>query len=455
MSRPRNAGSFFWGFILISVGMIFLLKNLGYEIPVWTGVARYWPVLLILWGFIKLFDYARWKRAGQPGPLFGAGEVVLLVVVILSGTALTAAHDMGPDFNSLIEIAGIDIFEIAGSDYQFSEHYTQDVPSGSSIEIINRYGPVIVTPADTDRIEVDVAKTIRAANEKEAGELANAFMYSIVEEGSRYRVISNYNRDQNRVRGRRFQTSLTVKVPKRSNLTVNNRNGSVELSDIAGDQKVDNGFGLTTLKRIAGSVEIKSRNDTVAIEDITGPTTISNEFGNVEARRVAGKLEVNHRNGSVEVEAIKGDTRITNQFGSIQATDVQGSFTVEAKMTSVEALRVENNVTVETQFQYVKLEDVKGAVWVENSHGNVEVRYVQPPRNNIRINSKFNDIRLILPASSAFSIDATTRFASISTDFEDLSHRDEHNRSSLTGRVGAGGPEIRIENQNGSIQVVK
>jgi len=49
MSRPRSAGSIFWGFLLISVGMVFLLKNLGYEIPVWTGVARYWPVLLILW----------------------------------------------------------------------------------------------------------------------------------------------------------------------------------------------------------------------------------------------------------------------------------------------------------------------------------------------------------------------------------------------------------------------
>src|SRR5688572_25770206 len=116
MSRPRHAGSIFWGLILIGVGMIFLLKNLGYEIPIWAGIARYWPILLIVWGSIKMVDYARWKKAGQPGPLFGAGEVVLLIIVILSGTALTAANDMGPDFNSLIEIAGIDFLEISGTD---------------------------------------------------------------------------------------------------------------------------------------------------------------------------------------------------------------------------------------------------------------------------------------------------------------------------------------------------
>jgi len=309
--------------------------------------------------------------------------------------------------------------------------------------------------ADTDRIIVDVTKTIKAANEKQAGELQDVLKYSIVQEGSRYRVISNYNRDQNRVRGRRFQTSLAVKVPKKSSLSINNRNGSVEVSDLVGDQNIDNGFGLTALRRISGTIQIKSRNDTVIVEDITGNATIDNQFGNVEARRVAGRLDVDHRNGEVDVEGIKGDAKVNSEFGSINATDIQGALTVEARMTSVEALRVENNVTVETQFNYVKLEDVKGAVWVENSHGNVEVRYLQPPRNNVRLSTKFAEVRLVLPASSSFSVDAETRHANISTDFDDLSIREERDRESLNGRVGSGGPEVRIENQNGNIEIIK
>src|SRR6185436_16197473 len=116
-NRPRSAGSFFWGLILIAAGSIFLLKNLGYDVPVWTGIARYWPVLLIVWGLIKMIDCARWKRAGEPGPLFGAGEVVLLVVVIMSGTALTAAANMSPDIGSFFEIANIDLFDITGNSY--------------------------------------------------------------------------------------------------------------------------------------------------------------------------------------------------------------------------------------------------------------------------------------------------------------------------------------------------
>jgi DUF4097 and DUF4098 domain-containing protein YvlB len=404
---------------------------------------------------IKLVDYTRWKKAGQPGPLFGAGEVVLLIIVILSGTALTAASNIGPDFNSIFEVAGLNILEITGKDYQFTEHYEKDVPPGSSIEIINRFGSVNVTPADTDRIVVDVSKSITAADQESADELARTFNYSIVEEAGRYRVISNYNRDENRNHGRRFKTSLTIRVPKRSAVSVNNRYGEVEVSDLAGDQQVENGFGATLLSRINGAVDIKSRNDRVAVEDITGAAKISSQFGNVEARRVSGNLDLEHRNGDVNVEEIKGDARISNQFGSITATTIGGSLTVNARMTGVEATHVGGNATVETQFHYVKLEDVKGVIFVENRNGNVEVRFVQPPRNNVRVGNKFGDVTLILPDNSAFSLDARTRYAHVSTDFETLSRRDEPDRNSLSGQVGSGGPEIRIDNQNGNINISK
>src|SRR4030095_3398249 len=150
MSRPRSAGTVFWGLILVTVGMVLLLKNIGYDIPIWSGVARYWPVLLIVWGLVKLADYTRWRRAGQPGALFGAGWVVLLIIVILSGTALTAAANMSPDFGALFEIANIDLWDITGNSYPFSQHLEKEIPAGSEIEIINRYGNIEVTAAETN-----------------------------------------------------------------------------------------------------------------------------------------------------------------------------------------------------------------------------------------------------------------------------------------------------------------
>ena len=455
MSRPRSAGSFFWGLILIAAGSIFLLKNLGYDVPVWTGIARYWPVLLIVWGCVKLIDYARLRRSGETGPLFGAGEVVLLIVVIMSGTALTAAANMSPDIGSFFEIANIDLFDITGNSYHFTEKHEQETSGASSIEIVNRYGNVEVIPSDADRIVVDVDKTVIAMNQDEAAKIQNDLQYSISQDGSRYRVVSNYNRDQNRVRGRRFKTSLVVKVPKRSSITVDNRNGTVEITGLTGDQSVNNSFGKVTVLRIEGAVAITSKNDTVTVEEIQGPTTIFNEFGNVEARRLGGTLDVRHRNGNVEVESVKGNTKVSSSFGSIDVKDIGGTLDVNARNTSVQVARVENDVVVENQFQSIQLEGLKGGLRINNRNGNVDAKYDQPPRRNIQIDSQFADVTLTLPPSSTFTIDARTRFSPVSSDFSELTVREDRERHTISGQVGTGGPEIRIDNRNGSINIEK
>ena len=47
MSRRRGLGTIYWAFVWISLGTVLLLRNLGYSIPIWEGLARYWPVLII------------------------------------------------------------------------------------------------------------------------------------------------------------------------------------------------------------------------------------------------------------------------------------------------------------------------------------------------------------------------------------------------------------------------
>ena len=40
----------FWGVVLIIIGILFIIRNLGWVDFSWWGVFRLWPVLLILWG---------------------------------------------------------------------------------------------------------------------------------------------------------------------------------------------------------------------------------------------------------------------------------------------------------------------------------------------------------------------------------------------------------------------
>src|SRR5207244_689027 len=99
-----------------------------------------------------------------------------------------------------------------GNNYTYDQHREQqNVTPGSEIEIVNYFGNVDVRPADSDRIVVDVKKTIRASNKEEADRLDQDFMFTIENNGSKYRILSN--RDESGFHGtprQRFKSSLTI-----------------------------------------------------------------------------------------------------------------------------------------------------------------------------------------------------------------------------------------------------
>jgi len=52
-----------WGLIFISIGLLFLLKNLGY---LTGGIGKWWPIILVIVGIRLFFCSASPKREGHP-----------------------------------------------------------------------------------------------------------------------------------------------------------------------------------------------------------------------------------------------------------------------------------------------------------------------------------------------------------------------------------------------------
>lgn len=51
--------SLFWGLIILVLGMLFLLKNFGFEINVWYLLGKYWPLILIFIGLKNIYLFIR------------------------------------------------------------------------------------------------------------------------------------------------------------------------------------------------------------------------------------------------------------------------------------------------------------------------------------------------------------------------------------------------------------
>src|SRR5580693_2505002 len=88
--------SLFPGLALICVGVLLLLHNYGgYSIG--QFLHRWWPLLLIFWGAIKLYERTVASRSGDPGSSRVTAGEVLLVLGLLSLLGIVVAVDYGKE----------------------------------------------------------------------------------------------------------------------------------------------------------------------------------------------------------------------------------------------------------------------------------------------------------------------------------------------------------------------
>src|SRR5258708_38104285 len=94
---PRRRRSFAGPFVLIVLGVVFLMctmrvLSLGRMAHIF---ANYWPLLLILWGVIKLVEHQQARRGGARASGIGAERILLelkIVVIRLVDTLVVHFH---------------------------------------------------------------------------------------------------------------------------------------------------------------------------------------------------------------------------------------------------------------------------------------------------------------------------------------------------------------------------
>src|SRR6267143_3742959 len=114
---PPRRRSFAGPVVLIVLGIFFLLYTMGvlHFYSIWVLYGRYWPVLIILWGVVKLIEHQQARRDGVRSSGIGAGGVFLVIFLIVTGSIATktadvnwrAIHDeIGWDDSDLSEMFG-------------------------------------------------------------------------------------------------------------------------------------------------------------------------------------------------------------------------------------------------------------------------------------------------------------------------------------------------------------
>jgi len=66
--------SLIWGFILIVIGVVFLLEQ--FDIDAWDTLWRLWPLILVVWGAMKIYFGLRDKAEKSAPPARDSGHEI-------------------------------------------------------------------------------------------------------------------------------------------------------------------------------------------------------------------------------------------------------------------------------------------------------------------------------------------------------------------------------------------
>jgi DUF4097 and DUF4098 domain-containing protein YvlB len=437
--------------VLILLGVFFLLGNM-HVIP-WSRLglyfARFWPVLLILGGLIKLIEHFVAEHQGRRAARIGAGSVFLVILLIVAGLIASGARRVR--WNELDDDWHLQggIFDgIIGQQYSFRQQLQQDFPAGTVLRVTSDRGNVTVHSWNENRIQVLVNKRLRAESQEDADNADNATRAQLTITGTDCLLNANTHGAGERP----VESDLDITIPANAVLDVATRRGDVDVKDRSGNVTVSNSGGGVTLENIKGDAILRIRRGDIRIARVTGDVNVDGEANSINVSNVASVRMNGGATNGLSLSKIEKSVEYQSSRTSLKFVRLDGDLTLQG--SDLNGNDMTGPLHLATRSKDIHLNGVTGPVDVENTNGEIEVHVNKLPLNGVQIRNRKGDIRLVLPARSGFQIEARTRHGDISTDYN-LNQHNQHGEGSLNGTVGGGGPKIEIDNDFGDIGVKK
>lgn len=206
-------------------------------------------------------------------------------------------------------------------------------------------------------------------------------------------------------------SDLQINVPRGAILDIVNRNGSVDISDVA-EARIINTSGDITLNKVARGVRAQTLNGDVTVAD---------------------------SGGRIVLMSVSGDIEATN----IRSTEASDDFSAHSTSGDIDLDGVE-----------------QARLSVNTTSGKITMSGALAERGQYELKTFSGDVELNIPSDSSFRLNARTPQGEITTDFAIKSASTTPSQEfpggeSLTGTVGTGDASLTIQTFSGSVRLQK
>ncbi len=440
-------GSLFAPLLLIGLGVLFLARNIYPDLRLLDYLARFWPVLLILWGFLRIVEILIWAAAKQPLPAQGVsgGEWTLVVLLCLFGGTLHAVRNYSGWFPGTIELGGLDVF---GESYDYPVSAERACSKTPRVVIESFRGNARIVGTEVSSVKVTGHKTIRSIDQDGAERADREAPLEL--EGDTGTVIIRTN--QNRTSGlRRVTEDMEITVPKGATIEAHGRYGDFDVHDIDGALDITSEHAGVRLENLGGNTRLDlTASDMVRAVNLKGSLDLKGSGQDIDLEHIAGKVTINGGYvGNVEFHDLSGPIHVTGPQTEFSAEGVPG--VVRMPLRNFNASNLVGPVHVQTRMRDVQISDFTNSLDVSVDTGDIELRPALPA-SRMDVHTRIGDITLALPKDSMFTLTATTGVGSVSNEFGSPLVVEEARRSAAL-HGSNGGPSMTVHTDRGQITV--
>ncbi len=250
---------------------------------------------------------------------------------------------------------------------EYTEAFSRTLRLGrnGTFDLQNVSGDITVTGGGGDDVRIDATKRVRHPNEAEAKAILSEIEIQVQERSGRVDVRTEYPRNRNWSGG----VDFTVSVPRDAGVALRTVSGTVKVSNINGELRVESVSGdiitsstrkLRMAKTVSGDVEISDAEaDELSTSTVSGDVIVNRlkasgfdaqsvsadlrltevEVDHASLRSVSGDIEYVGRlqkGGRYQFQSHSGDVRVTptdNRGFSIEASTFSGDVRSDYSLT--------------------------------------------------------------------------------------------------------------------------
>lgn len=328
---------------------------------------------------------------------------------------------------------------------EYHKQYTAG--SGTTLDISNKYGDVVVETSNQDQVTIDVKVTVELPNRERAEKLLS---YIDVQFSEGQNLISaktvideKFNFTGWGGDSRRFSINYNIKMPVGINFTMSNRYGNTELEEITGLVNIDIKYGNLTADAFGRGNEKPLNRLNLAY----GKASIGTASWLDIMVRYSGNLEID------KSQALLLDSKYSKlQLG--EASSLVG----ESRYDNIRIEKI-NNLVLDAGYSDVVVETLSKKLKFDGGYGALTVEEIPAGFESLETDTRYIGVKLGIDSEASYRLDARLSYGDLKFDENNFQNQkriiqnNSNETSGVYGKESNPSSSVKVTASYGSIRL--